>query len=151
MADIVDKKMRSRMMSGIRSRDTKPEVQLRRVLHAAGFRYRLHVRSLPGTPDLVLPKHRAVIEVRGCFWHRHHECRFATTPATNPEFWQRKFAENVERDARNLEALTASNWRVAVVWECALRLDPDATGALVMAWLRGEEPRLVLGQDNVQF
>lgn len=122
--DVVDAATRSRMMSGIRSKDTKPEILVRRYLHGRGFRYRLHVRDLPGSPDLVLPKHRVAILVHGCFWHRHQGCRYATTPANNAEHWRRKFDGNVERDQRKMKALEAAGWRVIVVWECDLRRTP---------------------------
>ncbi|MHA7859314.1 MAG: very short patch repair endonuclease [Henriciella sp.] len=118
--DIVDKKTRSRMMAGIGGKDTKPELALRRALHSRGYRYRLHARKLPGRPDIVLMKYNAVVFVHGCFWHRHRDCRFATTPSTRPEFWAEKFNKNVERDTRNLAALRASGWRTSVVWECSL-------------------------------
>lgn len=118
MVDIVDKAVRSRMMSGIRGKDTKPEMQVRRFLHAAGFRYRLHVKDLPGRPDIVLPKYRAVIQVHGCFWHRHPGCRLAATPASNVEMWAAKFARNVERDKEVECQLTEMGWRVLTVWEC---------------------------------
>lgn len=120
MVDVVDKQTRSRMMSGIRGVNTKPEMLLRRTLHARGFRFRIHDRRLPGKPDIVLPKWRVVIEVRGCFWHRHEGCPKATTPATRPEFWQEKFDANVRRDAANAESLLAAGWRVLIVWECAM-------------------------------
>jgi DNA mismatch endonuclease, patch repair protein len=96
--DIVDQQTRSRMMSGIRGKNTKPELALRRALHARGFRFRLHSKKVHGRPDLVLPKYRAVVFVHGCFWHQHEGCRYATTPATRSEFWQAKFAANVARD-----------------------------------------------------
>jgi DNA mismatch endonuclease (patch repair protein) len=112
------------MMSGIRSKDTKPEMTVRRYLHARGFRYRLHARDLPGSPDLVLPKYRVAILVHGCFWHRHPGCRFATTPASNIERWSAKFLANIDRDARKLASLEAAGWHVIVVWECELRRDP---------------------------
>lgn len=121
VTDIVDKETRSRMMSGIGGKDTKPELVIRRALHARGFRFRLHDKRLPGKPDLTLPKYNAVIFVHGCFWHRHKGCRYATTPSTRPEFWAEKFSTNVERDARNEADLKALGWRVAVIWECALR------------------------------
>jgi DNA mismatch endonuclease, patch repair protein len=121
MVDVVDDATRSRMMSGIRSTNTRPEMRLRRALHARGFRFRLHDRTLPGRPDIVLPRWRTAIEVRGCFWHRHDGCRLTTTPATRPEFWEAKFRANVERDARNAALLREAGWRVAIVWECALR------------------------------
>ena len=121
MADIVDTQTRSRMMSGIRGKDTRPELALRRALHARGFRYRLHARGVTGRPDLVLPKYRAIIFVHGCFWHRHENCRFAKTPATRREFWADKFAANIARDQFFQESLLAEGWRVATIWECALR------------------------------
>lgn len=121
MIDVVDKKTRSRMMSGIRSKDTQPEMRVRRFLHSKGFRYRLHVRNLPGTPDICLPKYRTVIFVQGCFWHRHKGCRLAYMPASNVEKWREKFKQNIHRDRKNLRALIESGWRVIVVWECGLR------------------------------
>ena len=108
-------------MGGIRARNTRPEMRLRRALHALGFRFRLHAKGLPGKPDLVLRKHSAVIFVHGCFWHRHRDCRLASTPASNREFWGDKFAKNVERDRQAVEALQNKGWRVATVWECGLR------------------------------
>lgn len=146
MTDVVDAATRSRMMAGIRGRDTRPEIALRRELHARGFRFRLHERKLPGRPDLVLPKWKAAVLVHGCFWHRHPECRYATTPATRPEFWSAKFSGNVERDARNHAALLLLGWRVATVWECALRGDRirDSIDAL-SGWLRGEGDVIDIG------
>ena len=150
MADIVDAKTRSRMMAGIRGKDTKPELLLRRALHSAGLRYRLHGARLPGKPDLVFAKYHAVVFVHGCFWHRHENCRFATTPATRPEFWESKFTANVQRDARNMSDLLAMGWHVAVVWECAL-LQRGATDVAVevAAWLRQADPsddkQLIIG------
>lgn len=107
-------------MAAIRGADTKPELIIRRGLHARGFRYRLHNRKLPGRPDLVLPRYRAVIFVNGCFWHGHH-CPLFKWPKTREEFWRDKIGGNVERDRRNLESLRASGWRIGVVWECALK------------------------------
>src|SRR4051812_7398106 len=97
--DIVDRTTRSRMMSGIRNKNTRPEIAIRQALHAAGYRFRLHRRDLPGSPDIVLPRHRIAVFVHGCFWHRHLGCRFATSPKTNQDFWNTKFAANVARDA----------------------------------------------------
>ena len=131
MADIVDKATRSRMMAGIGGKNTRPEMAVRRALHARGFRFRLHVASLPGKPDIVLAKHRAAIFVHGCFWHRHDGCRFATTPATRPDFWLQKFGQNVLRDHRNEVALRHQGWRTAVVWECEIRSGPDVISELV--------------------
>lgn len=119
--DVVDVVTRSRMMSGIKSRNTKPEMTVRQFLHARGFRYRLHLRTLPGSPDIVLPKYRVAIFVHGCFWHRHDGCRYATTPSSNVERWAKKFDDNTKRDVRKLAALEASGWRVITVWECELK------------------------------
>lgn len=116
--DVVTRETRSRMMSGIRSADTKPEMAVRRYLHRRGFRYRLHARDLPGSPDLVLARYKAVVMVHGCYWHRHQGCRYAYLPKSNQEFWENKFRANVERDARSRKALEDLGWRVLVVWEC---------------------------------
>lgn len=124
------------MMSGIRGKDTRPEMALRRALHARGARYRLHARDLPGRPDMVLPRYRAAIFVNGCFWHRHAGCRYCTTPATRPEFWAAKFEANVRRDASSLALLAGAGWRTAVVWECALRGDGLSVAVdQVVTWL----------------
>jgi DNA mismatch endonuclease (patch repair protein) len=137
MIDVVDKITRSRMMAGIRGKDTKPELVLRRALHRLGLRYRLHAVGLPGRPDITLPKHRAVIEVQGCFWHRHKNCEFCTEPASNSGFWKAKFDETVERDKRNLAALQKLGWRVAIVWECSVKEQgPEAIAERLVAWLR---------------
>lgn len=141
MADIVDAETRSRMMSGIRGKDTKPELLLRRALHAAGLRYRIHGAKLPGKPDLVFSKRHAAVFVHGCFWHRHENCRFATVPATRPEFWEAKFSANVQRDARNVADLIDSGWRVAIIWECALKdQSVDLVVNSLKEWLGNSEP-----------
>jgi DNA mismatch endonuclease (patch repair protein) len=121
MVDIVSEAVRSRMMAGIPNRNTKPEMTVRRFLHAQGFRFRLHARSLPGCPDLVLPKYRVAIFVHGCFWHRHPGCSYATVPGQNSEKWHGKFAQNIERDQRSIQKLLGDGWRVILVWECGLR------------------------------
>lgn len=126
MGDIVDSAVRSRMMSGIKGKNTKPELQVRQYLHRHGFRYSLHRRDLPGRPDLTFAKRGAVVFVHGCFWHSHVGCRLAAVPATRPEFWKQKLGANVERDRRNLEQIRKAGWRVAIVWECALRGSPGA-------------------------
>jgi len=126
-ADIVSPAVRSSMMSRIRGKNSRPELALRKQLFAAGYRFRLHRRDLPGSPDIVLPKYRAVVFVHGCFWHRHEGCSKSTTPSSNAAFWATKFASNVRRDAAAIDRLVALGWRVAVVWECALGaggLDP---------------------------
>lgn len=136
MVDVVDKATRSRMMAGIRGKNTKPELVLRRALHRMGFRYRLHVTGIPGRPDIVLPKYRAAIQVQGCFWHRHENCPFATTPASNMQFWKKKFDETVKRDQRKLDALRLLGWRVAVIWECSIKTDDaESIARKISAWL----------------
>lgn len=106
------------MMSSIRGSNTRPELMVRRYLHGAGLRFRLHGSKLPSRPDIVLPQYRAVVLVHGCFWHRHEGCRFATTPATRSEFWRDKFRRNVTRDRRDELLLRTAGWRVFTVWEC---------------------------------
>jgi DNA mismatch endonuclease, patch repair protein len=118
MTDIVDKATRSRMMGAIGGKNTAPELRVRRFLHAAGLRFRLHDRTLPGTPDIVLRKHRSVIFVHGCFWHQHIGCRFAYVPASNKPFWTAKFEATATRDLRAVHDLLAHGWRVHVIWEC---------------------------------
>lgn len=119
--DVLTPEQRSYCMSRIRGRDTKPELAVRRLVHAMGYRFRLHRRDLPGCPDIVLARHCKVIEVRGCWWHGH-SCSYGRPKArTNAEFWQRKLSGNVERDKRNVKALRRSGWRVLVVWECQTR------------------------------
>ena len=135
--DIVEPETRSRMMAGIRGRDTKPEIVVRKALHAAGFRYRLHDGRLPGRPDIVLQKWKAVVLVHGCFWHRHAGCRYTTTPASNQIFWEEKFAQNVRRDQRDHSLLEGLGWRIAIVWECGLKSGRGpSTVAALANWLR---------------
>jgi DNA mismatch endonuclease (patch repair protein) len=117
--DVVDRATRSRMMSGIRGKDTKPERIVRSHLHRAGLRFRLQAK-LPGKPDLVLPKYKTAVFVHGCFWHRHEECRYATMPTSNIAFWQKKFEANVQRDIRVRQELKVLGWHVEVVWSCQL-------------------------------
>ncbi len=121
--DSLTKEKRSWNMSRIRSNDTTPELAVRSFLFRHGFRFRLHVKTLPGHPDIVLPKHKTVIEVRGCFWHRHPGCRQATTPSTNVEFWLEKFKRNVERDRNTEKQLKELGWHLIVIWECELKKD----------------------------
>ena len=120
MTDIVDKATRSRMMAGIRSKNTKPELLVRSWLHRQGLRFRLHGAGLPGRPDLVFRKYRSVVFVHGCFWHRHPGCRYATTPSSNAAFWQRKLRENVARDKKRTSQLRSLGWRVLTIWECQI-------------------------------
>ncbi|RIK76826.1 MAG: very short patch repair endonuclease [Planctomycetota bacterium] len=119
--DVHSPTTRSYLMSRVRSRDTGPEVCVRRVLHGLGFRYRLQRSPLPGSPDIVLTRYRTVVFVHGCFWHRHQKCNKSTMPATNRAFWQAKFAANVARDRRDYRRLRRLGWKVVIVWECELR------------------------------
>ncbi|MGQ4596738.1 DNA mismatch endonuclease Vsr [Nocardia sp. R6R-6] len=112
---------RSRTMRAVRSRDTAPEMTVRRYLHAAGLRYRLHVANLPGKPDMVFPSRRIALFVHGCFWHQHPGCEAAARPASNTDYWTRKLDGNVARDARRRKELEADDWNVLVVWECQIR------------------------------
>ncbi|UST73196.1 DNA mismatch endonuclease Vsr [Pseudomonas siliginis] len=121
MVDVVDSTTRSRMMAGILGKNTKPEMAIRRYLHACGYRYRLHRKDLPGKPDLVMSKYRLVIFVHGCFWHRHSNCVYATSPNNRPDFWEEKLNGNVFRDQRQVSELISKGWRVLVIWECGLK------------------------------
>lgn len=136
---------RSRNMAAIRGRDTTPELEVRRILHRLGFRFRLHRRDLPGTPDIVLPRFQTVIFVHGCFWHRHPECRFTTNPKTRRDFWEAKFSQNIERDKRNYTALGNAAWNIVVVWECELR-DKVALEARLLQFLRARDYPVALPQ-----
>lgn len=133
------------MMAGIKGKNTKPELILRKGLHAAGFRFRIHVADLPGKPDLVLPRFRAVIFAHGCFWHGH-DCHLFKMPSTRTEFWQAKIDRNREVDARNRSQLTDVGWRQAVVWECALkgrtRLAHDEVIDSCAQWLQSDTQAL---------
>lgn len=119
--DVLTPEQRHKNMSRIRSKDTRPEIAVRSLLHKLGFRFRINVRNLPGTPDIVLPKYRTVVFVNGCFWHRHKGCKFASTPATNALKWEKKFQENIKRDERNFKNIQQLGWSIIVVWECEIR------------------------------
>lgn len=138
MADIVSREKRSQMMAGIRGKDTKPELLIRRSLHARGYRFRLHRKDLPGNPDIVLPKYRVAIFVHGCFWHGH-DCHLFKWPKTREEFWREKIGRNRERDSERRIALVSKGWRVLVIWECALRgirrKPVDTVSRLFAEWL----------------
>lgn len=128
------------MMANIRNRNTKPEIKIRQALHAKGFRYRLHDKKLPGKPDLVLPKYKAVIQINGCFWHGH-SCPLFKWPSTRVEFWQNKIGGNIKRDQLNTEKLLEQGWRVLIWWECNTRNREVFEVAVEKAvmWLRGNE------------
>ena len=139
-------------MSGIRGKDTKPEMIVRRGLHAMGFRYTLHNRKLPGSPDLVLPKYNAVIFVHGCFWHGH-DCHLFKWPKTRPDFWRQKISGNVRRDERGYAVLAGEGWRQAVVWECSLkgraRLEPGQVFEKLYVWLKGPDASCEISGEDV--
>lgn len=124
MADHLTPEKRSWNMAQIKGKNTKPEILVRSMLHRAGYRFSLHRKDLPGKPDIVLPKYRTVIFVHGCFWHRHKNCKYATTPGTNVEFWQKKFERNVSNDRKHSRELRRLGWHVITVWECQLK-KPD--------------------------
>ena len=153
MADIVSPEVRSRMMSRIRGKDTKPELMLRKGLHALGFRYRLHAR-LPGRPDMVFPGLNAVLFVHGCCWHGH-DCHLFRWPKSRDEFWRDKITGNIVRDRKSVDTLRSSGWRVGIVWECALkgrtRLPPTHVIQTCSSWLRSSKQSLeVAGSDETR-
>ena len=121
MADVHSKKQRSYNMSRIRSTNTKPEMLVRRFLHARGYRYRLHDKKLPGKPDIVLPKHRTLIFVHGCFWHGHDNCRYYVVPKTRTDWWLNKINTNKANDDKAIKALKKDGWKIITVWECDLK------------------------------
>ncbi|MXZ49675.1 MAG: DNA mismatch endonuclease Vsr [Rhodobacteraceae bacterium] len=138
MADTVDKETRSRMMAAIRGKNTKPEMALRKALHARGFRYRLHGKGIYGKPDLVLRKFNTVVFVHGCFWHQHSGCRYSSIPSSNRDFWLNKLNSNVARDQAVVHKLLESGWRIATVWECSLKTqnDVDISVEKLAEWLK---------------
>ncbi len=143
MADIVDAATRSRMMSGIRGKNTKPEIVIRKAIHRLGLRYRIHSAHVPGKPDMVFPAARAAIFVNGCFWHGH-DCKYFRLPSTRPEFWAAKIAANKARDVVVQARLDDANWRHLTIWECAIRGQPKDAPVKVAAqaanWLRSKSP-----------
>jgi DNA mismatch endonuclease (patch repair protein) len=134
MPDIMTKEERSERMSRVKGKDSKPEKRVRSFLHRLGFRFRLHVAGLPGKPDIVLPRHRKIILVHGCYWHRHGVCRRLSIPENKPDFWRKKFAGNVERDRRNILELKNLGWDVLVIWECQTK-DEETLKAIVTRFL----------------
>lgn len=142
------------MMAGIKGKDTKPELTVRRALHARGFRYRLHAGGVPGRPDLVLPKFHAVIFVHGCFWHGH-ECHLFRWPASREEFWRAKIGRNRENDLANAGRLAVSGWRQAVVWECALKgkmkMPVEQVADQLADWLVSSETSIEIADIQIEF
>lgn len=136
VADVVDAATRSRMMAGIRGKNTMPEIAVRKALHHDGFRFRLHSSKLPGRPDIVLPRYHAAVFVNGCFWHGHVGCPYFRVPATRTDFWVDKITGNRERDELKRAALEATGWRTVVVWECAVRHDLDEAVDELETWIR---------------
>lgn len=124
MADTVSKSVRSRIMSSVKQRNTKPEMIVRSLLHRLGYRFRLHRKDLPGSPDIVLPKFRTAIFVHGCFWHQHKNCKKSRRPSSNQEYWNTKLDENISRDKRKEKELSKLGWRVVTVWQCEI-CDPE--------------------------
>lgn len=152
-ADIVSTDTRSRMMSGIRGKNTKPELVIRSALHRKGFRFRLHRKDLPGRPDLVFPCHHAVLFVHGCFWHRH-DCHLFRWPSTRQDFWREKIEANAARDRRHHLALLEAGWRIATVWECALkgraRLPLSEVVDACAVWLNSDKRILEIEGDETR-
>ena len=153
-ADTVTPEVRSRMMAGIRGSDTRPELAIRSALHRRGFRFRLRRRDLPGKPDLVFPKHRAIIFVHGCFWHGH-DCHLFRWPKTREDFWRDKITSNAERDRSQLSMLLGGGWRVATIWECALkgrgRLPIGTIAERCAVWLESDGMELELSGDETRL
>ena len=135
MVDTVTAQVRSRIMAQVKSKDTKPEMEVRRLLHGLGYRYRLHRKDLPGKPDLIFPSRRKVVFVHGCFWHGHADCDQARLPSSNRDYWQAKLEGNRERDRRNLALLQKDGWATMVVWECEL-VDLDAVALNLIGFLK---------------
>lgn len=154
MADVVDAKTRSRMMSGIKGKNTKPELVIRRKLHARGFRFQLHRRNLPGSPDIVLPKYRAAILINGCFWHGH-DCRLFKWPKTRPDFWREKITGNILRDRRKKAELRRLGWRICVLWECEIKAanEEQLTTIVdrIVEWLASDTEVLQLPHSRTQL
>lgn len=148
MVDVVKPAVRSAMMSGIRGKDTRPELVVRSGLFRRGVRFRLHAASLPGRPDLVIQKHKTAILVHGCFWHAHQGCTYFRIPEGNRKFWVEKLEGNRERDVLSVKSLQSSGWRVAVVWECAIRVDAEATLDALHEFLTGNKAFVEISGDK---
>lgn len=151
MADVVSSEKRSQMMAGIKGKDTKPELFIRKALHGRGFRYRIHQKDLPGKPDIVLPKYKAVLFINGCFWHGH-TCHLFKLPSSKIDFWKRKISRNQELDCVNADKLLSAGWRVGIIWECALKGKTKRTFEYIIdetvRWIRSKEQTFDL-RDNI--
>lgn len=143
MPDFLSPEERSERMARIRNKDSKPEKRVRSLLHRLGFRFRLHDKSLPGKPDIVLPRHKKVVLIHGCYWHRHGACRPLSIPENNPEKWREKFKDNVARDRRNLRQLKERGWEVLVVWECETK-DLDRLREVLLTFMRARKGKKFL-------
>jgi DNA mismatch endonuclease (patch repair protein) len=143
MTDTLTIAERSQLMAKIKGKNTAPELAVRSLLHRAGLRFRIHVRALPGTPDIVLPRHRTIVFIHGCFWHRHSGCKIATTPQTHKKFWADKFARNVANDRKHLRQLRRLGWRVVTIWSCQLQ-NPNRILARIEKALFPSTPGYVL-------
>lgn len=144
MVDVMSAEKRSALMSRIQGKNTAPEMLVRKYLWRAGFRYRLHKRGLPGTPDLVLKRWGAAVFIHGCFWHRHEDCPLFRLPKAQRDFWDQKLRNNQARDLKAIDALSKAGWRVCVIWECALRAAPEATCQHLIDWVRSSEAIAVM-------
>lgn len=151
MTDKVSPEVRSSIMASIKGKDTMPEMVIRRALHALGFRYRLHVKDLPGCPDIVLPKYKAVIMVNGCFWHGH-DCQADNKPKSRVDYWEEKISKNQTRDEQNKKRLHELGWRVATIWECALvgkmKKPLDRVGCSISLWLKSRNSEITIEGNN---
>lgn len=139
MADIKSKEARSKNMSAIKSKNTKPEIIVRKYLFSQGFRYRVNVGKLPGKPDIVLSKYKTVIFINGCFWHLHQNCKYFVYPKQNADFWKNKILGNVERDKRNYNILMAEGWKVIIIWECQLKHSKEETLTTLVKEIKEDE------------
>jgi DNA mismatch endonuclease (patch repair protein) len=148
MADTVSPKIRSAMMRSVRNRHTQPEIAVRRAAHKLGYRFRLHRKDLPGTPDIVFPRLRVVFFVHGCFWHQHADCSRSRLPTTRRRFWKKKLLQNVARDAKATKLLQASGWRVCEIWECQTR-NPLSLESFIMELLSALRPTVPTGDPRM--
>lgn len=151
MTDIVDSKTRSKMMSRVKSKNTSIEIAVRKALFAKGFRYKINDKNLPGKPDIVLPKYKAVIFVNGCFWHGHN-CSKGHLPKSNISFWKQKIENNKKRDLKNMNLLNKSNWKVAIIWECTIKekrgITLDYITDMLTHWLQSKMTNLEIPPSN---